>query len=70
MWENYEDKIIDFLIENGDPRVLIHGNIDPNAVIKSIYKGSACKSITKYYKNKKFSLPKGVLHYNSEVLEK
>lgn len=56
------------MIEKGDPRVLIHANINPNAVIKAICKSSASKAIAKYYRTSKISLPKATLHYNTEIL--
>lgn len=68
LWENYEIKIINFLILKGDPRVLIHGSVDPCAVIKAVTKSSNCMKIGKYFKGTKLILPKGSVHYNTEVL--
>lgn len=68
LWENYQIDIIDYLIENGDPRILIHGSVDPIAVVKSITRSKQFMNIRKYFKNQKFVLPKGTIHYNTELL--
>ncbi len=65
LWDNHENKIITFLIDKGDPRVLIHGSVDPNAVIKAITKSSQCSKIAKHFKGTKFTLPKGTIHYKT-----
>ena len=64
IWGYDQYKIIDYLIENGDPRILIHAGTDPNTVVKSIQQSSVSKEIAKYYKESKFLLPKDILHYN------
>lgn len=56
------------MIDKGDPRVLIHGSVDPIAVVKSITKSCQFSKIRQYFKTQKFVLPKGSIHYNTELL--
>lgn len=47
---------------------MIHGSVDPHAVIKAIRKSIHCRQVAKYFKGTKFHLPKGTIHYNTEIL--
>jgi hypothetical protein len=64
-------EISEFLIERGDPRILIHCTIDPIKVLATIYASSKLKEIYKYYvKGVKLNLPKNILHYSGDNLNK
>jgi hypothetical protein len=69
LWEHSENKIINFLIWKGDPRLLIHGNVDPTAVIREVGNSECCAKILEYFGSNKFSLPKNAIHYRGEILK-
>ncbi len=58
------------MVERGDPRVLVHCNIDPIKVLATIFRNRKLVEVLKYYRSAKLNLPKTALHYNGEVLMK
>ena len=71
VWSKFNLEISEFLIERGDPRILIHCTIDPIKVLSTLFVTSKVKEIYKYYrKSVKLNLPKNYLHYSGDILNK
>ncbi len=71
VWSKFNLEICEFLIERGDPRILVHCTIDPIKVLSTIHLTSKLKETYRYYnKNVKLNLPKNYLHFNGDILNK
>lgn len=70
VWSKFNVEICEFLMERGDPRILIHCTIEPLRVLTTINCCSSVKEVAKYYSKGRVSLPKSHCHYSGEILQK
>lgn len=68
LWNKQSRQIVDYLIENRDPTILIHSQLDPSKVLEALNKSSKVKEVSRFLRTEKIHLPRNILYYNLEQL--